>query len=1602
MASLLNFLPKIMPADSIDAVFLAGDIAFSGKEAEYVKFERAFLAPLRAMPELQHSQILAVPGNHDVDCDSAFPATWDSIRSRNQLVFFSEDETGRLTRKGRVPVFAEYMAFTSRNDIITPDPSRQVTLNHTQHTWPVDILLTNTSFFSDKDEDSSQPLTPCPMASLRAHLRPSNPTRPAILIGHHSPSSFLEIHKTPFETFLFDNGVVYLHGHEHVPKSVPTVNGTLQSLGFGAAYLAPLSAASAPPYKNTFALCELTDTLSVKCFTWDSQIGRWEDTTRSSFYAAFKEGSEQQTAVFTLPPISGRTSKGVRREPLHALPRKLIQPKSILAFTSLSNDVWLKLINLCKLIREYRGADVPALTFIADNDGKREFSLETDGARHLLVCIPGASHVLSAKEIESYNTRLDTEALASVTVVSLGRISADANVLYLRLSTRKQIEVLVNKDLAESAHSLVSALQLQFIANCDAADVTADVLLDDNSVYVLLNHAAQKPRFQVVDSFGLIVPGSDSLIVRLRQSKPSLATLPYDASEEVNVDSKQSTDFSEADYLASCFRENNALKYAALANVGLRFSDFSLDKLYIDGNAVEIESATTDRLDKVLDDHLAPYPASDVLKQQIKQLVHQRADGAERRETSRAREFCQKFGAVLLTGDPGSGKTCFVKSEILAYSRRAASAETESTTANWHSLHVPVLIQLSQAASEPDLVETDLLQIASRLLERRGFSISAKTMDELRRDGRLALFFDGLDEVVSVEKRAIVVHKINELISSSLEFGNRFVVTSRPAAVNVINLLPSLKRLELQGLNIHEVAQLARRVLSLRLAESEAGIVVDAQKATDVDSVVVKQILHDCQTKPGVSRLAQNPLLLTLLVMIYANSGAPSAKRHRIYEEAIKTLASVRGRQSGHDPVSAQDLRERLGAVALSVYRKESGILPKAKEVTETVRVAMTRQLGNHITSLDAERFVQKIAESTGLIALIENDDHRSGNKDSVVTFMHHSFMEYFAAVGLSKELDNLDFPVLMAQPRWLEILTLLAGIIGEGEDIAPVLSRIVGDGSNYGDVDGRLLIFATDCALECDVPSEASVGLLLRSADQCLRKGPARSDGWVRNEIARRFEQLVAACGISLFEDWFCRLLEDSDAEFCAVCISFVAISCSESACSSRILASFEKCCTRTDDRVLGAICDAVIRVEWLRTSLSMQVIGRCLSRTNRCRVAAFEAILAIPELTTSHWPDVINGIDDTVKSVRVLASRAAIKAGFDGDLAAATSEKKNVVANAFQVFCESSDFEADYPEGSIRRETAASLLRAASLRDKLIGIQLLPAVQESAKYVYDTLMTVLNRSEDHQEVTVALRAFRVSRDAQVLVTDADLRFFGQLSRSGTIDVRRASIMLLARFGADVQAVRELLDRDFDELSPSEFQAAIYALGRSQTEGDLVVDFLEKQVLSRIRSGRRRNESFAAELCRLLESAEKLGRNFSQEGSSAVSALVRDVRVSEDVRRGSLRAVAAIQVPNARLVEFLVDLFKNRSFQFDEQLVHTPSALARNCRQSVSFVVACVDTLVDLRNAAEGMHAILRRRHMSDDNQLMVSTLRKGIEDVSQIIVTFDEFIKDGEMVSS
>ena len=237
-------------------------------------------------------------------------------------------------------------------------------------------------------------------------------------------------------------------------------------------------------------------------------------------------------------------------------------------------------------------------------------------------------------------------------------------------------------------------------------------------------------------------------------------------------------------------------------------------------------------------------------------------------------------------------------------------------------------------------------------------------------------------------------------------------------------------------------------------------------------------------------------------MFIYENSGSFAARRHLIYSQAVRTLVSVRHRDILRARLSEADLRTRLGRLAVAIFQRQVSPLPTRGEVASLLdkHLPLNRD--------ELNQFVQDVAEITGL--LIVHPRGVQQDKD-LVSFMHHSFLEYYTALGLLEDDANIDEAFAYAlTPRWSEIVTLMFGILGEQVDVTERLRQL---GTRQTDSDmitaGRLAI-AFDCALECDVPPEAAQVYLANEVHALMADGSGLYVSDVRDLLAERIRALL------------------------------------------------------------------------------------------------------------------------------------------------------------------------------------------------------------------------------------------------------------------------------------------------------------------------------------------------------------------------------------------------------------------------------------------------------------------------------------------------------------
>ena len=1006
VSSLLQIIVERSDGKPFDVVLLTGDLAFSGKEAEFNKLDEILIKGLRATALCKDATFFAVPGNHDLDCDIGLPLVWSGLGSRKEFIF-DTDKRGKELRASRALAFSEYAKFAKKANLLTVDPLEAPANSHTIEVAgrKFRFICLVTAFFSDKDKElTDKNKAPVPVQPLRAALADLSAGEIPIVLGHHPADWFLSDSAEHFRTLLIEKKALYLHGHQHaiIPKSS---NSGLTSLGFGAAYQASPENASPSSYRNSFAICELATELHVAITSWDNENGKWRPEQRLP--ADFSQRSDRLSEGYIL------------NLPTTLVAARASQPLALLAAavrkdTHISNCIWLAkdeskrwselMISIGKLTPYATAYNLPHQLMPI---GHTQFRVDDDRSHYLVYGIASTGDVLHQDQIQKINTILDTEDYDGCFVLTLGTLAKEAQTLAAQLSLRKPITVLEREEIVRLLGRTLSPAQLQTLSEIEPDKVKAELVVSENGLALLCEDKTHDQWYFVIDESGKVAPEASPLVCMVRDGNPALSRLMYGQAIGPAVNSMADPEtFDKVEYLRRSHAYFDDVKYAPLAALGMRFKRTSLSEMYVAASA-DVGGATksSQNASRAVSEFVESLGLTRSQRELLESQLRARYGLDYTAEVGAATQLYQRFNNIVVLGDPGSGKTCFVKHEILAY---CANKDSDS----WYSRHLPIYISLAEA-SKLLTNHTDILDICQIQYARRGIELPKAQVERMLSDGCAAFFFDGLDEVGFIDKRINLMYEIGRLVKSYAARGSRFVLASRPAAVQPVDVPDAFTYVQLKGLSENEMRVLAGKVMTARLNDSES------QDLESDESELIERLLADTRNSPGIARIARNPLLLTLLVLIYANTGALSAKRHLIYSQAIKTLVSVRGRELRDQQISEADLRTRLGALAVAVFRRQIDEIPKRSDVIDILApiLAHARQIQLDGAKSQAHIFIQEVAEATGLLSI--HSDTAGNTNEDLITFMHYSFLEYYAAAGLLVRDFKSAVPDLASNPRW-------------------------------------------------------------------------------------------------------------------------------------------------------------------------------------------------------------------------------------------------------------------------------------------------------------------------------------------------------------------------------------------------------------------------------------------------------------------------------------------------------------------------------------------------------------------------------------------------------
>ncbi len=450
-----------------------------------------------------------------------------------------------------------------------------------------------------------------------------------------------------------------------------------------------------------------------------------------------------------------------------------------------------------------------------------------------------------------------------------------------------------------------------------------------------------------------------------------------------------------------------------------------------------------------------------------------------------AAELVADNAKLVLLGDPGSGKSTFVRHLAWVLARRGLDhtpAETELPGWPEAKRRLPIVLPLRELAgriAQPDTNDSSPVFAALRAVMLRHDvqhvdDILSASLDS----GAALVMFDGLDEVPAdgvpgeVATRRHTLDAVREF--TDMHDRSRFVLTCRTRAFDD-TLRGAL------GWPVETLAPFTLGQVRAFVPAFYGELVRTGQMETHQVDGCIHQLVDDTiAPSPKLRDMAGSPLLLTMMALVLHSKGTLPRDRPKLYEAVLDLLLGqwdkVREGQSLSEVIGRPDwgsdrVRPLLNQLSYQAHKTASsadgrGSLPRAQ-----LRDALIEFFTD--AGLDqpwdvADRCLRYFVDRSGLVVQDGNDDY---------VFAHLTLQEHCAGchmvVGTEALTRIMDHRV---DDRWREPIMLGLGYIQaqRPELIEQVLDRLI---ENEEQPPGREAIEKTPARWQRDLILAAEIG---------------------------------------------------------------------------------------------------------------------------------------------------------------------------------------------------------------------------------------------------------------------------------------------------------------------------------------------------------------------------------------------------------------------------------------------------------------------------------------------------------------------------------------------
>ena len=418
----------------------------------------------------------------------------------------------------------------------------------------------------------------------------------------------------------------------------------------------------------------------------------------------------------------------------------------------------------------------------------------------------------------------------------------------------------------------------------------------------------------------------------------------------------------------------------------------------------------------------------------------------------------ERYGRVLLLGDPGTGKTTFF--DYLAWLLTFAGGNSPSLARFGWVLPVPMVLRelpLQSVTTFDGLLSAFLSQRVGEPL-REGDYIRS-----MLKEGRALMMLDGIDEIGSKEARLDLREAVFDgmrrfpdclwLLSSRIVGYSEVPFERRPVpgkngGSNAADPdAPKIGKRYVAPFNDGRIKRFVHNWYTMRDK--------DALKEGKADELV-QAIGKD----KALQRLARVPNILALMALVHRNEAILPHERWLLYERIAEAYLESIDKHRGIG-TSAHDLPRKkmwLARVGYEMQRRrehdgDTDLLVPCADALHWIGSEMERSKAFVDLPTPAE-FLSFVRRRSGLFIPKADDQY---------AFSHLSFQEYFAAVALEGEVtgfkwakegcsslgfNRTSLAALAQQPSWLETFCFLFEMLANRPEWhSELLNCVFGDG---------------------------------------------------------------------------------------------------------------------------------------------------------------------------------------------------------------------------------------------------------------------------------------------------------------------------------------------------------------------------------------------------------------------------------------------------------------------------------------------------------------------------------------------------------------------------